>query len=263
MALPLVGSTRSRRAAIWLIVVARRCSSPASPRSCSIRRSRNRDVSIPVLLLMLLSPAVFTNLRIGQGYLIVFGLFAATAVLLMQRTRSRSPGVCLGSLARAQDERRRDRAPPDRAKRWMRAGVRRSSPRRSSRIAITPFIDAAMWWMFPSQVRAFVARPSGSVTAYQTTLEPGAALVRGRSAMESVARRELRADRVHGAGAGRLPPPRSSRWCWRRRSRPGRAVDRRRRDPVGAVAAGSGRAAFRPDGDSAGAAAADDHRNWS
>jgi hypothetical protein len=37
-------------------------------------------------------------------------------------------------------------------------------------IAITPFIDAGMWAVFPSQVRAFVARPSGSVTAYQTTL---------------------------------------------------------------------------------------------
>ena len=27
-----------------------------------------------------------------------------------------------------------------------------------------------MWWMFPDVVRDFVQRPSGSVTAYQTTL---------------------------------------------------------------------------------------------
>ncbi|HYE85311.1 MAG TPA: glycosyltransferase 87 family protein, partial [Vicinamibacterales bacterium] len=37
-------------------------------------------------------------------------------------------------------------------------------------VAITPFIDPEMWLVYPSQVRAYVARPASSVTAYQTTL---------------------------------------------------------------------------------------------
>ena len=37
-------------------------------------------------------------------------------------------------------------------------------------LAMTPFIDAAMWRPYPDHVWAFVNRPSGSVTAYQTTL---------------------------------------------------------------------------------------------
>jgi hypothetical protein len=37
-------------------------------------------------------------------------------------------------------------------------------------LAVTPFIDPDMWLVYPSQVRAYVARPASSVTAYQTTL---------------------------------------------------------------------------------------------
>ena len=37
-------------------------------------------------------------------------------------------------------------------------------------IAITPWIEPMMWFEVPLHVREFVARPSGSVTAYQSTL---------------------------------------------------------------------------------------------
>ena len=108
MALPLAGLDAQPARAIWLIVslIAFIAGVAALVKYQALR---NRDVSIPVLLLMLLSPAVFTNLRIGQGYLIVFALFAATALLLIKgRDRARRR-VLSASLLAHQDERHADR----------------------------------------------------------------------------------------------------------------------------------------------------------
>ena len=130
MALPLAGLDAQPARAIWLIVSLIVFIAGVAA-LVKYQALRNRDVSIPVLLLMLLSPAVFTNLRIGQGYLIVFALFDGNGAAVDQRTRSRR-GRGSRRAARDQDERPRDRSPVDRAEavdaRWQ----RRASPRRSS-----------------------------------------------------------------------------------------------------------------------------------
>jgi hypothetical protein len=167
MAWPLAGMSAQSARAVWLIasLAVLIAGVTALVRYLALR---NRDVSIPVLLLMLLSPAVFANLRIGQGYLFVFALFAAAAVLLL-RNQDRIAGVCLGLLLALKTSgvalvlllivRRRWTA-------LVAAGVTALV----LAVAITPFIDPDMWWVYPSQVRAYVARPASSVTAYQTTL---------------------------------------------------------------------------------------------
>jgi hypothetical protein len=167
MALPLVGLDARSARAVWLIVslIVFIAGVAALVKHQALR---NRDVSIPVLLLMLLSPAVFTNLRIGQGYLIVCGLFTATALLLI-KGRDRAAGVCLGSLLAIKLSGMPIVFLLIARKRWTVLAVAGLTAAIIA-IAITPFIDAGMWAVFPSQVRAFVARPSGSVTAYQTTL---------------------------------------------------------------------------------------------
>src|SRR5688572_5890452 len=96
MALPVAGLDAQSARAVWLIASLLLFIAGIAA-LVNYQALRNRDVSIPVLLLMMLSPAVFTNLRIGQGYLIVFGLFAATALLLIKE-RDRAAGACLGCL---------------------------------------------------------------------------------------------------------------------------------------------------------------------
>ena len=256
MALPLAGLDAQPARAIWLIVSLIVFIAGVAA-LVNYQALRNRDVSIPVLLLMLLSPAVFTNLRIGQGYLIVFGLFTATALLLI-KGRDRAAGVCLGSLLAIKMSGVPIVLLLIARKRWTALAITGLTAAIVV-IAITPFIDARMWTMFPSQVRAFVARPSGSVTAYQTTL--------------SLARHLCIADpqwnpspAANCAPIAFLVPALSRRRGHDRHARPGdaiaarRAVDRRGRHAGGAVPAGGGRVAFRPDGDSAGPAPADDHR---
>ena len=167
MALPLAGLAPQAARAVWLVAsLAALLGGVAA--LIRFQARRNRDLSIPVVLLMLLAPAVFTNLRIGQGYLFVFGLFAAAAVLLL-RNRDRLAGVCLGlllvlktsgvALALLLVVRRRWTAVSAAALTAIVVAV-----------AITPWIDPAMWWVYPSHVQAYVARPASSVTAYQTTL---------------------------------------------------------------------------------------------
>jgi hypothetical protein len=129
---------------------------------------RGRQIGIAVTLLVLLAPAVFTNLRIGQGYLFVFALFAA-AVVMLARDRDRAGGALLGTLLALKlggvalivllTVRRR----------W-RALAMAAMVAIAIALAITPLIEPSMWLAFPDHVRAFVNRPSGSVTAYQATL---------------------------------------------------------------------------------------------
>jgi hypothetical protein len=167
MAAPLAGLDPQPARAVWLLASV--VSFIAGIAALARYRARlNQPLSIPVLLLMMLAPAVFTNLRIGQGYLFVFALFAAAAVLLA-RGRDRLAGACLGlllvlktsgvALALVLIARRRWTA--------LAAAIVTAG---ALALAITPFIDARMWIEYPSQVRAYVERPASSVTAYQTTL---------------------------------------------------------------------------------------------
>jgi hypothetical protein len=138
-------------------------------------RARDGGVQIVALLLAMLAPAVFANIRIGQGYLIVFALLAfgvlwisqpATAkAIAVQRAGGAALGLALGLklsgtalllMLAAQ-------------RRW-RAIATALAVATALALAVTPFIDSATWRQYPDAVRAFVERPAGSVTAYQTTL---------------------------------------------------------------------------------------------
>jgi hypothetical protein len=167
MALPVAGLDASSARIVWLVVSLLVFLVGAAVLA-RYQAGRNRDLPVPVLWLMLLSPAVFTNLRIGQAYLIVFAMFAATAVFLL-RGRGRLAGISLGSLLALKMSgtavvliliARRQWIPLA----WAIAAAAALA------LAVTPFIDPGMWWIYPSEVQAFVARPAGSVTAYQTTL---------------------------------------------------------------------------------------------
>jgi hypothetical protein len=118
--------------------------------------------------LALLSPAVFTNLRIGQGYLFVFALFAMAVVLLM-RGRDRSAGATLGALLALKTSGVALAVLFVARRRWH-ALAAAALMAVMLALAITPFIDPSMWLVYPDHVRAYVNRPASSVTAYQTTL---------------------------------------------------------------------------------------------
>lgn len=132
------------------------------------RGRRDRAVPVAALLLALLAPAVFTNIRIGQGYLIVFALMAAAVIAFAER-RDALGGVALGLLLGLKTSGTALVVVLAVQRRWRAIAVA-AGVAAALAIAVTPFIDTAMWWQYPDVVRAFVKRPSGSVTAYQTTL---------------------------------------------------------------------------------------------
>ena len=167
MALPLAGLDASSARMAWLLLSLLVFLAAAAV-LVKYQAMRNRDLAVPVLLLMLLSPSVFTNLRIGQAYLIVFALFAAMAVLML-RGRARVAGICLGALLALKMSGVAVAFILLARRRWITLAWAAGTAAVLA-LAVTPFIDPSMWWIFPSEVQAFVARPSGSVTAYQTTL---------------------------------------------------------------------------------------------
>ncbi len=136
----------------------------------ALASERGKDGTVPVaaLVLAMLAPAVFTNIRIGQGYLIIFALLGA-AVVWLSRQASIAGGALLGfalglklsgtALVLVLAAERRWRA-------LAAAGAAALAPV----LAVTPFIDKTLWFQYPDIVREFVQRPAGSVTAYQTTL---------------------------------------------------------------------------------------------
>ncbi len=167
MAVPLAGLEPQPARALWLFgSVAAFMAGIAA--LVGYRSRQNYFLSIPVLLLMMLAPAVFTNIRIGQGYLFVCALFAAAAVLLL-RGRDRLAGVCLGLLLVLKTSGVALVLVLIARRRWVALAAAALTAGLLA-IAITPFIDARMWIEYPSHVRAYVDRPASSVTAYQTTL---------------------------------------------------------------------------------------------
>lgn len=167
MALPVAGLGPSAARAVWLagsltaFVVA----------IAALARHQDRrgaPIPVPVLLLMLLAPAVFTNLRIGQGYLLVFALFTL-AVTSFARGRDGRGGAALGLLLGLKTSGTALVVVLLMQRRW-RANLIAGAVAAGIALAVTPFIDATMWMQFPAVVRDFIQRPSGSVTAYQTTL---------------------------------------------------------------------------------------------
>lgn len=167
MALPLAGLDAQRARVVWLIasLTAFLVSIGALVR---YRAHHSRDLAISTVLLMMLAPTVFTNLRIGQGYLLVFALFTAVTLAVL-RGRDRVAGTCLGLLLALKTSGVALVAILIARKRWP-VLIAAAITALVLGMAITPFIQAGMWSVYPSQVRAYVARPASSVTAYQTTL---------------------------------------------------------------------------------------------
>jgi hypothetical protein len=121
---------------------------------------------LPAMAVTLLSPSVFANLRTGQAYLFVFAWFVLSAHLLM-RQRESLAGIALGMAVALKSS-----AAP-----WLvLLAARRSREVIAAAGAITalivvslPWIDGATWAAYPPYVLDFIARPSTSSTAYQTT----------------------------------------------------------------------------------------------
>ena len=167
MALPLVGLDPQPARTVWLFasLAAFLAAIGALVRQ---RAHHSRDLSIPIVLLMLLAPAVFTNLRIGQGYLFVCALFTAATIALV-RDRDRAAGIFLGLLLALKTSGVALAAILIARKRWTTLIVAAITALALA-MSITPFIQSGMWSAYPSQVRAYIDRPASSVTAYQTTL---------------------------------------------------------------------------------------------
>src|ERR1043165_1881293 len=167
MALPLVKLDAQSARGVWLIasIAAFVASIGALVRN---EARHSRDLTIPIVLLMMLAPAVSTNLRIGQGYLLVFAMFTSATILLL-RGRDRLAGIFLGMLLALKTSGVALVAILIARRRWTTLIVAALTAIALA-IAITPFIDASMWLVYPSQVRAYVDRPASMVTAYQTTL---------------------------------------------------------------------------------------------
>jgi hypothetical protein len=167
MAAPLVWLDARSARVVWLIASLLLFLGASWALFQSAVRS-GRNVSIPVTLLVLLSPAVFTNLRIGQGYLFVFALLASAVVLLM-RGRDRTGGAVLGALLALKTSGVALAVLLVARRRWH-ALAAAAIVAVVVALAITPFIDRSMWIVYPDHVRAYVNRPASSVAAYQTTL---------------------------------------------------------------------------------------------
>lgn len=167
MALPLVGLDPQAARALWLIASLTAFAAAVGV-LVRFRARQTRDLTIPATLLMMLAPAVFTNLRIGQGYLFVFALFAAATIHLL-RGRDRIAGIFLGLLLALKTSGFALVAILIARRRWT-AVIAAVITALALAIVITPFLQSGMWSVYPSQVRAYVARPASSVTSYQTTL---------------------------------------------------------------------------------------------
>lgn len=166
MAAPIAALDHRLARAVWLAVSVALFVAAV----LALARARAKDGPVPIaaLLLAMLAPAVFTNIRIGQGYLIVFALLAG-AVLWIERQRQCHGGIALGLALGLKLSGTALLVILAAERRWRAIAVA-AAVALALMLVVTPFIDSAVWWQYPDAVRAFVQRPSGSVTAYQTTL---------------------------------------------------------------------------------------------
>lgn len=167
MAVPLVAFDAATARTAWLIasLIAFVTAAWALVRWSA---ERGRHVTIATVLVMLLAPAVLTNLRIGQGYLFVFAVFAAV-VISLSRGRDALGGAMLGALLAVKTSGVALVVILAAKRRW-RALAAATVAAASIALAVTLFINSEMWVVYPGHVSAYVARPASSVTAYQTTL---------------------------------------------------------------------------------------------
>ena len=167
MAAPLAWLGPQSARVIWLLASL----AAAAAVIFALLRHRERmhlPLSIAIGMVMLLNPAMFANLRIGQGYLFVFAMLGGAALLLING-RDRMAGVLLGLAFALKSA----GLPVLIVLVWMRrwTAIALAAVAFASAVALTaPLVDSAMWRRYPSAVAEFVERPASSTTAYQTTL---------------------------------------------------------------------------------------------
>lgn len=128
-----------------------------------------RDERVPAafVALLLLSPAVFANLRTGQAYLVVFGALTAAALCLVRHDDARA-GVLIG-LALLLKSSGLPLLVLLVVKRRVRSVVAAVLVGAAGAALLTLWVDPGIWLRYLAYVWEFVQRPSTSVSAYQTT----------------------------------------------------------------------------------------------
>lgn len=132
-----------------------------------VAEREERRVHPLALVLALLSPAVFANLRTGQAYLLVFALLALAGIFAIQR-RDTLAGVSAG-LALALKSSGLPLLILFAAERRYRAILTALLLSVAAVALLLPWADRDIWWRYPAYVSSFLQRPAASVTAYQTT----------------------------------------------------------------------------------------------
>jgi hypothetical protein len=151
---------------LWL-VSSLACFAVASLSLLSFCDRRGQPVPAIVVLLMLLSPAVFANLRTGQAYLFVFCVLSAAAICLAQG-RDALGGALVG-LALVLKASGVPLLILLVARRRVRSVISAALVSAAGSLLVTPWIGEGTWLRYPSYVWEFLQRPSTAVTAYQTT----------------------------------------------------------------------------------------------
>jgi Glycosyltransferase family 87 len=134
-----------------------------------VRQTAGSDTRLHagLVALLLLSPAVFANLRTGQAYLFVFAAFAFAALALI-RQQDLLAGALIG-LALVLKSRGAPLLLLLVAARRLRAAAAAAIVFAAAAAATLILAGAEVWLRYPIYVWQFVRRGSASVTAYQTT----------------------------------------------------------------------------------------------
>lgn len=132
------------------------------------RRRAGLAWSAAVMAIVLLNPAMFANLRTGQGYLFVFALLGGAGLLLTRGHDGRA-GVLAGAAIACKTAGLPLLLLAAWTGRWRTVGTAFATVIVTV-IMTAPLVDATIWSRYRRAVPEFVARPAGSVTAYQTTL---------------------------------------------------------------------------------------------
>jgi hypothetical protein len=128
---------------------------------------RNRPMPPAATALLLLMPAVFANLRTAQAYLVVCAATAAAAVLLLRR-RDGLAGALIGAVLLLKTSGAMLLLVAAARGRWRAIGAA-AAVAVGGVLLLWPWAGLDTWLRYVDYTRAFIARPSGMVTAYQTT----------------------------------------------------------------------------------------------
>jgi Glycosyltransferase family 87 len=167
LALPVAPFEPIAARELWLLIslIALAVATGVLMRDADASRAPFLPIAVAVVLI---SPAVFANLRTAQAYLIVGALFAGVAAWF-SRGRDVAAGVCLGLAVILKTAGLPWLAVLAMARRWRALGTALATIVGIGVVTL-PWTGVDTWRAYPSMVTAFVARPTTGLTAYQTTL---------------------------------------------------------------------------------------------